>query len=498
MSEKIRKYPTLYVKNFAKIKEAEVELAPFTLFVGDNNSGKSYLASLVWYIQNIDLLYKFYKDRDYPVIESLNDISNKIINDNILNIKIDNNIINDIIKTINAIFKTNKKIIINDIFNCHYIKIDEFYILEYKMNYDIIIDIITNKKTYYNDKNDKKIKYYLDITFNINNYKNKKEEYKNIEVNNKNDLSLFLLKKLYSILFNSNHQLFLPVSRTGFLLLKDLIKQRSISTLWYNPYDLTRNILLTLPIKEFFKELDIILNINDMFNFNIEIEENIKHKHVINFIEKNILRGEIFIEKNILDLQPIVTLPLVSYPNNYNNFNDVKEIFYKSDNLDENFNMHVSSAVVTEITPLTLFLKYGLDYDNIIMEEPEISLHPYLQQQLTRVFVKLVNSGINVLITTHSDTIVQHINNMIKLNANSEDKRKELMQMEEHKYDEDDLISEDKVRMYQFDIKKDGFTKVTELEGSKYGFEVPTFHDYLIKVSKEFDDFIDNIENTNE
>ena len=158
MSEKIRKYPTLYVKNFAKIKEAEVELAPFTLFVGDNNSGKSYLASLVWYIQNIDLLYKFYKDRDYPVIESLNDISNKIINDNILNIKIDNNIINDIIKTINAIFKTNKKIIINDIFNCHYIKIDEFYILEYKMNYDIIIDIITNKKTYYNDKNDKKIR----------------------------------------------------------------------------------------------------------------------------------------------------------------------------------------------------------------------------------------------------------------------------------------------------------------------------------------------------
>ena len=42
MSEK--KYPTLYVKNFAKIKEAEIELAPFTLFVGDNNSGKSYLA----------------------------------------------------------------------------------------------------------------------------------------------------------------------------------------------------------------------------------------------------------------------------------------------------------------------------------------------------------------------------------------------------------------------------------------------------------------------
>ena len=41
------------------------------------------------------------------------------------------------------------------------------------------------------------------------------------------------------------------------------------------------------------------------------------------------------------------------------------------------------------------------------MEEPEISLHPSLQQQLTRVFIKLVNSGKNVLMTTHSDNIVQ-------------------------------------------------------------------------------------------
>ncbi|MBW5394147.1 AAA family ATPase, partial [Brachyspira hampsonii] len=47
MSENI-KYPTLYVKNFAKIKEAKIELSPFTLFIGDNNSGKSYLMTLVY------------------------------------------------------------------------------------------------------------------------------------------------------------------------------------------------------------------------------------------------------------------------------------------------------------------------------------------------------------------------------------------------------------------------------------------------------------------
>lgn len=203
------------------------------------------------------------------------------------------------------------------------------------------------------------------------------------------------------------------------------------------------------------------------------------------------------IENNSIPL-PILELPILSPQLVIPPYNNYRDIFYKSNDLDVDLSMHISSAVITEITPLTLFLKYGISYDNIIMEEPEISLHPELQQQLTRVFIKLVNSNTNVLITTHSDTIVQHINNMIKLNSNNNEERQKYL-INEYRYDEDDLISEDKVRMYQFNInKKYGFTKVTKLEGSKYGFEVPTFHNYLIKVSKEFDDFIDNIENTNE
>ena len=39
---------TLYVKNFAKIESAKVRISPLMCFVGDNNSGKSYLMSLLW------------------------------------------------------------------------------------------------------------------------------------------------------------------------------------------------------------------------------------------------------------------------------------------------------------------------------------------------------------------------------------------------------------------------------------------------------------------
>ena len=44
---------SLYVENFAKIKSAQIEISPLMCFVGDNNSGKSYLMSLLWGILNL-------------------------------------------------------------------------------------------------------------------------------------------------------------------------------------------------------------------------------------------------------------------------------------------------------------------------------------------------------------------------------------------------------------------------------------------------------------
>ena len=41
------------VEDYGKIKSAEIEMAPLTLFVGDNNSGKSYLLALLWGIENL-------------------------------------------------------------------------------------------------------------------------------------------------------------------------------------------------------------------------------------------------------------------------------------------------------------------------------------------------------------------------------------------------------------------------------------------------------------
>ncbi len=39
---------TLHVENIGKVLAADIKIAPLICFVGDNNSGKSYIMTLLW------------------------------------------------------------------------------------------------------------------------------------------------------------------------------------------------------------------------------------------------------------------------------------------------------------------------------------------------------------------------------------------------------------------------------------------------------------------
>jgi len=105
-----------------------------------------------------------------------------------------------------------------------------------------------------------------------------------------------------------------------------------------------------------------------------------------------------------------------------------------------------------------------------MMEEPEMCLHPKLQWILTRVFIKLYHRNTPVFITTHSDIILSHINNMIHLYGKS---NKEKL-LNEFGYDEEDIINPAEVRVYQFTSEK-GATVIQKLSCQSYGIEAPTF-----------------------
>ncbi len=72
------------------------------------------------------------------------------------------------------------------------------------------------------------------------------------------------------------------------------------------------------------------------------------------------------------------------------------------------------SSMVSELAPISLFIRYYLNPgDLFIVEEPEAHLHPAAQRDISRILVQLVNAGVHVLVTTHSDDILENIGNFI-------------------------------------------------------------------------------------
>jgi len=77
----------------------------------------------------------------------------------------------------------------------------------------------------------------------------------------------------------------------------------------------------------------------------------------------------------------------------------------------------------------------------VIIEDPEAHLHPSAQRILARVIAEAVNSGLYVILTTHSDYLISELNNLIALSA-SIDVRKKLG------YRDVEVISPEMVAVY--------------------------------------------------
>ena len=73
-----------------------------------------------------------------------------------------------------------------------------------------------------------------------------------------------------------------------------------------------------------------------------------------------------------------------------------------------------ASSMVSELAPVVLFLRHLVaPGDLLIIEEPESHLHPAMQVELTRQIASLVRSGIRVLVTTHSEWVLEELSNIV-------------------------------------------------------------------------------------
>ena len=111
-------------------------------------------------------------------------------------------------------------------------------------------------------------------------------------------------------------------------------------------------------------------------------------------LENEVLRGEIEVRR-----------PAGGYP----------DFRYRPQKSEQSLRMNQSSSMVSELAPLVLFLR-GIvrPGDTLIIEEPEAHLHPKAQTLIALTLARLVRVGIRVIITTHSDWLLEQIGNLIR------------------------------------------------------------------------------------
>jgi hypothetical protein len=84
-----------------------------------------------------------------------------------------------------------------------------------------------------------------------------------------------------------------------------------------------------------------------------------------------------------------------------------------------NLELGLTSSMTKELASLVLYLRYLAKPNNlVVIDEPEMNLHPFAQLEIAEFLSILSNSQQNLLITTHSPYIVDHIQNLLLAGKN--------------------------------------------------------------------------------
>ena len=123
-------------------------------------------------------------------------------------------------------------------------------------------------------------------------------------------------------------------------------------------------------------------------------------------LEMGILGGEIRVERNPF-----------GYP----------AFFYRPQGWEGDLPLMNTSSAVSELAPVVLYLRYIVrPGDTLIIEEPESHLHPEAQVEFTRVLAAAVKAGIRIIITTHSEWVLEELANLVRMSELSPERREGL------------------------------------------------------------------------
>lgn len=145
--------------------------------------------------------------------------------------------------------------------------------------------------------------------------------------------------------------------------------------------------------------------------------------------------------------------------------------------------VYVASSSIKSLFLIDLYINSLAEKNGmLIIDEPELNLHPDNQRKMAGLLARLVNSGVKVLVTTHSDYLIRELNNRVMLNLEVESKEQI---MKSAKMTNLDLLKPAQIKAYS--LKDDH--QIHAVEVDQYGINMEVF-DNLIADANELADKI--------
>lgn len=427
----------IHVRNFGKIESADIDLSDLVVFVGENNSGKTYLMQLIYglfsffYSINSDEINKVFHDKVFSKLKG--EYAQIIVKKGNLEFY------RSFQAALNSDIEHKKNAIIERIFHTNNLTIDSLSVEFNALSDDL--SVTCNGEV--EDSGDIYKRYSI--------YKNNtvlrtvgfsgafSQDFMDRVI--VRELTSILLSELTGLSINENTRrrdeksfVYLPASRSGIMLLyanylsndeRNQDSENKKFTIEDSTDDDTENEYgLTEPVYDFLMFLLKHKNSEKAIT---------NHQSLLSFIDENIINGHLDKVENAMR--------------------------YRPEQSEQSIPIFLSSSLVSEIAPVYQIISGIRRFTYIMYDEIETCQHPTKQLQLARLLVRMVNEGFKMIVSTHSDTMAAAINNLITLSL--KENRAELVS--KLNYEQADLLRSADVKAYQFIIGDNGKTKVVEV-----------------------------------
>ena len=138
--------------------------------------------------------------------------------------------------------------------------------------------------------------------------------------------------------------------------------------------------------------------------------------------------------------------------------------------------LHLASSSARGLSDLYFFLRHVARRNHLlIIDEPESHLDTANQVLLARLLARLVEAGLKVLLTTHSDYLIKEINNLIMLSRSFNNKTRVVKKLG---YTKKDCIAPERIRAYIAQAQS-----LVRCEIDRFGIDMPNFDETINNIN---------------